>query len=79
MNRCNTPNQRCIRYAAKEGYHAFRGNYGSFEVFWNDGDLESETEGEPEPLGWYWAAGFPGCLYDAFTSRSTAAYQDARE
>lgn len=43
-----------------EGYHRFeRENgkqFGSFEVFYSDGlDME---------VGWFWAAGFPGCLWD---------------
>ena len=80
-------------YAGMSGYHAFEddaGNaYGSFEVFWS-GNYPAE-EGEKRPrwgnltglkLGWYWTAGFPGCLPDGdangpFNS-SRAAYRDAR-
>lgn len=44
--------------------------YGSFEVFWHEGGdpdfvLDpSDPHAPPAPAGWYWAAGFPGCLWD---------------
>jgi hypothetical protein len=69
------------------GFHAFRGEdgegYGSFEVFWIDGDDETNEDGEPLEAGWYWAACFPGCLPDGDPSgpfnSSRAAWRDARE
>jgi hypothetical protein len=52
------------------GYHRFHADqtqepYGSFEIFWRDlhDDTDEETD-EPWPAGWYWRAGFPGCLPD---------------
>ena len=67
--------------------------YGSFEVFWHDGVAEQDAgEWAPqydadmppaEQAGWYWAAGFPGCLYDGEPSGpfaySQQAHQDADE
>jgi len=51
---------------------------GSFEVFWN----QSELEGDFQP-GWYWWPSFPGCLPDGDPigpfSGSIAAYYDAQE
>ena len=72
-----------VNHSAYEGYHQFLGGIGSFEVFWNDGALESDVEGEPMPTGWYWWPCFPGCMPDSdpsgpFTS-SHAAWRDARD
>lgn len=63
-------------FSAREGYHAFLGGVGSFEVLWMD---EQDSHW---PEGWYWQACFPGCLPDGeplgpFNS-STAAWKDAR-
>lgn len=74
------------KYAGFDGYHEFCNedgdSYGSFEVFWNDGTLESDVPGEYEPVGWFWRACFPGCLPDGDASgpfnSSRAAYRDAR-
>jgi hypothetical protein len=55
------------------GYHQFRDDetrepYGSFEVYEHDG-------------GWFWRAGFPGCLADGDPngpfSTSQQAHHDA--
>lgn len=56
-------------FDACEGYHQFHAEetqepYGSFEIFWDDGCPEDE-DGEPRPAGWYWAAGFRGCVLDS--------------
>ena len=67
-------------YDSHAGFHQFHRDetqepYGSFEVFW----FES-VHVEP---GWYWAAGFPGCLYDSEPTGpfaySQQAHQDADE
>jgi hypothetical protein len=62
----------------KEGYHAFRGDTGSFEVFWEDQENTADME-----TGWYWWACFPGCLPDGDQSgpfnTSTLAYEDAKQ
>jgi hypothetical protein len=65
----------------QEGCHQFHSEnaqepYGSFEVFWHDGDEEYAP-------GWYWWACFPGCLPDGepfgpFAS-SRHAHEDADE
>lgn len=72
-----------IDHSAYAGYRRFRGGIGSFEVFWNNGSLESGVEGEPMPTGWYWWACFPGSMPDSepfgpFAS-SHAAWVDARD
>jgi hypothetical protein len=69
-----------------EGYHQFRNEdgepYGSFEVVYltNDSTAYNYWDRECEP-GWYWAAGFPGCLYDGDPcgpfDTSLDAYNDA--
>ena len=72
--------------AAYEGYHKFgedRGEpYGSFEVFWIDGDMNWESTAFV-PSGWYWAPGFPGYLHDGDRQgpfpTSRAAYLDAQD
>ena len=75
-----------MKHAGKAGYHQFaseNGDYGSFEVVWLRGDETPDNgEGEHAADGWYWAAGFPGCLWDGepcgpFNS-SRAAWLDAR-
>lgn len=72
-----------VNHSAYEGYHTFPGGGGSFEVFWNSGDLESDVEGEPLPTGWYWWSCFPGCMPDSDPSgpfaSSHAAWRDARD
>jgi hypothetical protein len=72
------------------GYHPFHApvsilpsngeTFGCFEVYWNDGFTSEDETLEP---GWYWASGFPGCLWDSepvgpFAS-STQAMLDADE
>jgi len=64
--------------------------YGSFEVFWQDEICDTDKH-EPRgtnlchvdrcvvPAGWYWAAGFPGCLYDADPVGPFASSQQAHE
>jgi hypothetical protein len=87
------------KHRAFAGYHSFKGDggeYGSFHVFYvSRSDVrDSRREFEPNPVrdddapytraGWYWQAGFPGCLpdsevaYGPFTS-SRAAYRNAQE
>ncbi len=64
-------------------YHRFQddaeGEYGSFEVFYDDDDngRNFDAEGNPVAAGWYWWACFPGCLPDGepagpFDSEDTA-------
>jgi hypothetical protein len=63
------------------GYHQFHQEetqepYGSFEVFFLD-------DGKARESGWYWASGFPGCMWDGepagpFAS-SMQAHKDADE
>jgi len=52
----------------EQGYHSFHNEdgepYGSFEVFWTDGDGEQDEDGSISGAGWYWFACFPGCLPD---------------
>lgn len=82
---------KSIKHDSKRGYHHFlsehNGEYGSFEVIWLDKKRQEtpydEYEGKYAPSGWYWVAGFPGCLWDGdpmgpFNS-SGLAYKDARE
>ena len=39
--------------------------YGSFELFYHYADAFSVLPDECDyPTGWYWQAGFPGCLPD---------------
>lgn len=59
-------------FDSQAGYHQFHQTdgvaWGSFEVFWHDdniGDpMRPPIAEEPSNSGWYWAAGFPGCLPD---------------
>ena len=77
-------------FDSRAGFHRFHGEesqepYGSFEVFWYDGEFESgsqipdeaDCEENEQPAGWYWAAGFPGCLYDGEPSGPFASSQQA--
>ena len=73
-------------YDSHAGFHQFHADetqepYGSFEVFWFE-SVHNEFRHEVEP-GWYWAAGFPGCLYDGEPcgpfAYSQQAHQDADE
>jgi hypothetical protein len=85
-------------YDSHAGYHQFHAPetqepFGSFEVFWHDPtirvlrwverDALLDDWRESEPAGWYWAAGFPGCLFDGEPSGPFAysyqAHQDADE
>ena len=82
-------------FDSQAGYHQFHNEdgeaYGSFEVFWVDAaDIETDGTDESWSLvegisapGWYWAAGFPGCMYDGDPSgpfaTSWAARYDADE
>jgi hypothetical protein len=85
------------------GYHQFhtdpqhagdldsREAYGSFEIFWDDGDVSAyggeprnyDGDGLPIAPGWYWCAASPGCLWDGEPSgpfaTSRQALQDADE
>lgn len=59
-------------------YHSFLNDdgdeYGSFEVF-ELCHVEARQQGV-EP-GWYWAAGFPGCLHDGEPSGPFETEQEA--
>ena len=85
-------------YDSHAGYHQFhtpetQEPFGSFEIFWHNGGHMVEQDESAEMLlddwrdaerpGWYWASGFPGCLYDSepvgpFAS-SQGAHEDADE
>jgi hypothetical protein len=72
------------------GYHQFHNEdgeaYGSFEVFWDDADVSEhggdarnyDKDGEPVQPGWYWASGFPGCMWDGEPSGPFATSHAAR-
>ena len=72
-------------YDSHAGFHAFHAEetqeeYGLFEVFWHDGN-NGQPEGEESDMapGWYWAAGFPGCLWDGEPVGPFAYSQQAHE
>jgi len=82
-------------YNSHAGYHQFHADetqeeYGSFEVFWQNEICDTDKH-EPRgtnlchveqcvvPAGWYWAAGFPGCLYDGDPMGPFASSQQAHE
>ena len=74
-----------------QGYHNFKDDngeiYGSFEVLWLDKRFEEtpydKYDKKHAPSGWYWVAGFPGCLWDGDPagpfSTSNQAYNNAME
>ena len=73
-------------YTSHAGYHQFHADetqekYGSFEVFWSYAEPSAQGELEEDTLsaGWYWAAGLPGCLYDADPVGPFASSQQAHE
>jgi len=79
------PNYEANEYA---GYHEFvsgDGSFGSFEVFWHDGDPDADpdTTDQPTEAGWYWWACFPGCLPDGEPigpfETSREAWEDAQD
>lgn len=60
------------------GYHQFHDEetgeaHGSFEVFWLDHDDEPDDD-FAMPSGWYWIAGFPGCMPDSDGPSGPFAY-----
>jgi len=61
-------------------YHQFRDDlgepYGSFETFFTCGSFEPDAPEGFEP-GWYWVAGFPGCLPDSDPAGPFESEQDA--
>lgn len=76
--------------SSEAGYHQFTSEqgerYGSFEVFWDDSG-ESPYSDEPRNFtsageavrpGWYWVAGFPGCLWDSEPAGPFASSIQAR-
>ncbi len=73
------------RYSLNSGYHQFidaetGDEFGSFEVFWHDGYRVDERGDEHfDGVGWYWAAGFPGCLYDSDPTGPFNTSLEARE
>jgi hypothetical protein len=80
--------EEAIVFDSQQGYHSFtdhdgKERYGSFEVFWFDGeDIDPEYQ-EIEPSGWFWWSCFPGLSPDSekvgpFAS-SSQAYNDASE
>jgi|TARA_R110000851_G_scaffold14809_6_gene49775 hypothetical protein len=77
-------------YDSHAGYHRFhtdniyeygpQESYGSFEVFWHDDKSVSNQETYHDMVaGWYWAAGFPGCMYDSAPTGPFAYSQQAHE
>lgn len=81
-------------YDSEAGFHQFKDEsgeeYGSFEVFWSNGELTPEDQAcEPDALadmteeewlapGWYWVACFPGCLPDGEPTGPFAYSQQAK-
>ena len=63
-------------------YHEFRNEtdeaFGSFEVFFTCGSFDQESEESIQP-GWYWQAGFPGCLPDGEASGPFETEEEAIE
>ena len=61
-------------------YHEFRNEngeeFGSFETFFTCGSFDQEAEDSHSP-GWYWQAGFPGCLPDGEPSGPFETEQEA--
>lgn len=62
--------EESIAYDSRAGFHRFHAEetqeeYGSFEVFWDD--------------GWYWWSCSPGCLPDAKPTGPFAYSQQAHE
>jgi len=58
-----------------------RRSYGSFEVFWQRAEYYNTLKEDDDltQAGWYWAAGFPGCLYDGDPMGPFASSQQAHE
>ncbi len=68
-----------------EGYHRFHDEnredygivgYGSFEVFWSDGESGTDDSEATDP-GWYWWACFPGCIPDGEPSGPFSSSREA--
>ncbi len=57
-------------------------SYGSFEVFYMTEHEALDAMNEHGMAGWYWCAGFPGCLSDGEPSgpfeTEKAAYNNAQ-
>ena len=76
----------CANPEVLAGYHQFQNDdgesYGSFEVFWSEGEHQHQESGEPFEIGWYWWPCFPGCLPDGEPigpfENSVQAYSDAQ-
>ena len=74
-------------FDSRAGYHSFHAEetqepFGSFEVFWHDGKGDyamTDEDHKLRPAGWYWAAGFPGCLWDGDPSGPFATSRDAHD
>ena len=73
-------------YDSFKGYHSFHAEetqepHGSFEVFWQRAEFYNtlKTPDEYTQAGWYWAAGFPVCLYDGIPSGPFADSRQALE
>ena len=73
-------------YNSHAGYHSFHADetqeeYGSFEVFWQCAEYYNTLKEDDDLTlaGWYWAAGFPGCLYDGDPMGPFASSQQAHE
>jgi hypothetical protein len=68
------------------GYHRFHAEttqeeYGSFEIFWDDGDngRNFDSQGELVKPGWYWWACSPGCVPDSDAYGPFASSRQALE
>ena len=75
-------------FDSHSGYHSFyaeesQEEYGSFEVFWHDGGYIETAEDPGVDIetrsGWYWRAGFPGCLPDGEPNGPFASSRQAHE
>jgi len=84
--------EECEVHDSEAGYHRFTSEdgsaYGSFEVFFHSGghmvepDEDDDTPldewRDAEAAGWYWCAGFPGCLPDGEPEGPFTSSHDAR-
>ncbi len=69
-------------FDSEAGFHQFHSEdgeaFGSFEVFWHDASSNDEDDCEEFRSGWYWAAGFPGCLPDGEANGPFGSSSQAR-
>lgn len=70
-------------FDSQAGFHPFHDEenlaYGSFEVFWNDGDRNFDEDGQEVKPGWYWWPCLPGHLPDGDPVGPFSTSYDARQ